>query len=70
MTPVQIMDKIRRAMIADGRSSVELEAATDIHQVNIRQFKAGKRELPLEQLAKLAKALNLEITVTDKAKAK
>lgn len=67
MTPMQIMDRIRKALDADERPQPEIAKAAGIkNPVNLRQFKAGIRPLPLKTLARLAAVLGLEITVIEK----
>lgn len=66
MTPVQIMDRIRKALDADERPQVEIAKAAKIHRVNLAQFKSGDRDLPLKALTTLADVLGMEITVKEK----
>jgi transcriptional regulator with XRE-family HTH domain len=66
MTPMQIMDRIRKALRADDRTSAEIAAKAGMDAVNVRQFKAGIRTLPLDTLCKLAAVLGLEIRVEEK----
>ena len=68
MTPVEIANTIRAALKRDERPQKEIARLADIHHVNLSQFKAGDRTLPLDSLAALARVLNLEIAVRPKAK--
>jgi len=66
MSPMQIMDRIRKAVDSDERPQREIAKAAGIHHVNLSQFKAGKRDLPLDSLCTLAKVVGLEITVQER----
>jgi transcriptional regulator with XRE-family HTH domain len=68
MTPMQIMDRIRKALERDERPQRTIAKAAGIHHVNLSQFKAGQRSLPLDTLCTLAGVLGLEITVQDRPK--
>lgn len=63
---MSIVDEIRKAMGTDTRTSDELSKATGIHPVNLRQFRAGTRNLPLEKLEALAESLGLEVVTRQK----
>lgn len=65
---MQIMSAIRRALNHDGRPQREIAKAAGIHHVNLSQFKAGQRTLPLDTLVALAGVLGLEIRVEEKRK--
>lgn len=60
---MQIMKAVREALSKDARSQREIAKAAGIHHVNLSQFKAGTRDLPLDTLCKLARVVGLEITV-------
>ena len=60
---VPIVDDIRDALRNTSLSRAELSATTGIHPVNLSQFKSGKRELSLQSLETLAKALGMEIVL-------
>lgn len=57
------MSAIRDALNRTERPQVEIAKAARMHPVNLSQFKAGKRPLPLDTLCDLAEVLGLEITV-------
>lgn len=63
VSPVEIMSAIRDALNRTERPQVEIAKAAGIHPVNLSQFKAGDRTLPLAALCKLAEVVGLEITV-------
>lgn len=63
MTPMQIQNEVRKALAADTRTMREIAALLDMHPVNLSQFKAGDRDLPLAPLFRLAGILGLEIVV-------
>jgi hypothetical protein len=60
---VEIMQAIRDAVTRDPRPQQDIAKAAKIHHVNLSQFKAGARPLPLKALCKLAEVVGLEITV-------
>ena len=68
MTPMQIMNRIRKALERDERSQTEIAKACGMHRVNLAQFKAGDRDLPLDSLVRLADVLGLELTVIERRK--
>jgi transcriptional regulator with XRE-family HTH domain len=57
------MSAIREALSHDPRTMRNIAKAAGVHHVNLSQFKAGDRTLPLDTLCKLAKVVGLEITV-------
>jgi transcriptional regulator with XRE-family HTH domain len=63
VSPVEIQNKVREAIARDERPQQEIARAAGIHYVNLSQFKAGARSLPLDTLCKLAEVVGLEITV-------
>jgi transcriptional regulator with XRE-family HTH domain len=63
MTPMQIMNAIRKALEQDERSQRDIAKAAGVHHVNLSQFKSGKRDLPLDTLCDLAKVLGLAVKV-------
>lgn len=62
---MQIANVVRKAL-SQVESVTEIADKTGIHRVNLYQFKAGDRTLPLDTLVKLAGALGLEITIQPK----
>lgn len=57
------MQAIRDAVAKDQRPQVDIAKAAGIHAVNLSQFKAGTRTLPLDALCRLAGVVGLELTV-------
>lgn len=65
MTAVQIANTVRKAL-SRAESVTAVAQRTGINRVNLYQFKAGSRDLPLGTLVKLAGALGLEIVVRER----
>lgn len=68
MTPMQIKNFLRSALAKDPRPQREIADLAGIHYVNLSQFKAGDRDLPLDTLCKLARVLGLEVLVKKRGK--
>lgn len=66
MSPVQIREKLRKALTADKRPQTEIARKIGITPSSLRRFKADIRDLSLDALTKLAVELGLEITVIEK----
>jgi transcriptional regulator with XRE-family HTH domain len=66
VSPVQIMDAIRNALTKSDMPQQDIARRAKIHPVNLSQFKAGKRALPLDTLCDLAEVVGLEVKVARK----
>jgi hypothetical protein len=64
MTGEEIAQAIRKALSGDKRSLKALAQLTHVQRIELFQFKIGKRDFTLDELATLAEALGLEITVS------
>lgn len=67
---MSIADELRKALLKDGRSAVEIAKLADIHPINLRQFKGGTRSLPITSMEKLATVLGKEISLKNLPKKK
>ncbi len=62
-----LSDQIRAALAKAHEPAVEIAQATGVHPVNLSQFKAGRRDLPLKNLEAIADHLGLEIVLRSKS---
>jgi plasmid maintenance system antidote protein VapI len=69
MPGMGILDDLRQAVTADGRSQVAIAKAADIHHVSLSRFMTGASDLSIEAAEKLAKALGI-VFVAKSAKGK
>jgi transcriptional regulator with XRE-family HTH domain len=63
-----VVEQIRKALANAPQSMAEIAKATGLHRVNVSQFRAGTRELPLRSLEILADYLGLAIVAVPKGK--
>jgi hypothetical protein len=63
MTFEQAAKKVRQALEDDKRTLVQIGEAAELHPVNLSQFKNNSRDLSLNALIRLARALGLEINI-------
>lgn len=61
MLGVMLADDIRNALRKTDQTIAALSESTGIHRVNLSQFKAGTRNLPLLSLELLAESLGIKI---------
>lgn len=66
MTPMEISERIRKALKASGRKSPDVAGKLGIEPTSLRLFKNGTRPLSFDVLSKLADELGLEITVQER----
>jgi transcriptional regulator with XRE-family HTH domain len=57
-----LVDQIRQALTADGKSLTELEALTGVDRGSLSRFLRGKRDLSGSVLDRICRALRLRLT--------
>jgi len=62
----KILDEIRKAIKARGKSRYRLSKDTSIPQSQLSRLMTGEKALSIESLEKLIKALGLEIIIRPK----
>ncbi|MGD0596780.1 MAG: helix-turn-helix transcriptional regulator [Sedimentisphaerales bacterium] len=62
----KILDEIRKAIKASGKSRYRLSKDTSIPQSQLSRLMTGEKALSIESLEKLIKALGLEIIIRPK----
>lgn len=70
LSMAEVTEQLRKLLyqaIKEGQRNEDIAKAAGIHPVNLRQFKAEIRSLPLKKLESLAKALGAQITVVKRA---
>lgn len=65
-----IIEQLREAMAASGKTQTELSEATGIQQASLSRFLTGKRGLRIEDADKLAAYFGLELRPEEKKPAK
>ncbi len=66
----QILDQIREAIQASGKSRYRISKDTEITQSQLSRLLSGKRGLSIEALENMAEYLGFEVTLKPKQKRK
>ena len=67
---MNITDTIRKAIEASSKSRYQIADETKLSQSHLSRLMSGERGLGVDALERLAKALELEITIKPKPKRK
>jgi plasmid maintenance system antidote protein VapI len=65
---MSILDDLRKATAADGRSITAIAEQANIHRVSLSRFVSGDRDLSIEAAEKLADALGIVFIAKPAAK--
>lgn len=61
-----LSDQVRALLAETDHPAVRIAEAANVHQVNLSQFRSGKRDLPLKNLEAIADFLGYRVVLEKK----